>query len=268
MIIIEAQEVTEEEPYIWVLLLLQEEVMVADSQAAEVLEAALVASAAVHSVEVVPAVAGSLCDYLSPHSLLFLNGDIASAGNYVEDTFVHYVLESLGTLPAGLPVHFARGNHEGRGNNTQLVSDVFPNSDPAPFYYTFRQGPVAFIVLDAGETGHSRSILYSGTPVYEDYINEQIKWARDAVQEPLFSTAPVKICLLHVPMIDHQENILINISLQSPFLQKIQLHFLPSKSHLNSLNRIENLVLNNSTDSGNLDFACISSGLDSYTKLN
>ena len=34
-----------------------------------------------------------------------------------------------------------------------------------------------------------------------------------------------------------------------------QLHFLPSKSHLNSLNRIENLVLNNSTDSDDLDFA-------------
>ena len=116
MIIIEAQEVTEEEPYIWVLLLLQEEVMVADSQAAEVLEAALVASAAVHSVEVVPAVAGSLCDYLSPHSLLFFNGDIASAGT---------------------------------------------------FYYTFRQGPVAFIVLDAGETGHSRSILYNSSDVYK-----------------------------------------------------------------------------------------------------
>ena len=83
MIIIEAQEVKEEEPYIWVLLLLQEEVMVADSQAAEVLEAALVASAAVHSVEVVPAVAGSLSNYLSPHSLLFFNGDIASAGIHI-----------------------------------------------------------------------------------------------------------------------------------------------------------------------------------------
>ena len=152
---------------------------------------------------------------------LFLNGDIASAGNYVEDTFVHYVLESLGTLPAGLPVHFARGNHEGRGNNTQLVSDVFPNSDPAPFYYTFRQGPVAFIVLDAGETGHSRSILYSGTAVYEDYINEQIEWAREAVQEPLFSTAPVKICLLHVPMIDHQNK-------EDYLLQRwLNVHFVP-----------------------------------------
>ena len=98
---------------------------------------------------------------------------------------------------------FARGNHEGRGNNPQLVANIFPNADPAPFYYTFRHGPVAFIVFDAGETGRSRSMLYSGAPVYEDYLTEQIEWARGAMQDPLFSTAPVKLCLAHVPMIDH-----------------------------------------------------------------
>ena len=134
---------------------------------------------------------------------LFLNGDIVSAGNYVADTLVHYSLAPLGTLPAGLPVLFARGNHEGRGNNPTLVADIFPNSDPAPFYYTFRQGPVAFIIFDAGETGTSRSVLYSGSEVYEDYLFEQIQWAREAMQESLFSSAPVKMCLLHVPMIDH-----------------------------------------------------------------
>lgn len=152
---------------------------------------------------------------------LFLNGDIVSAGNYVADTLVRYELEPLGTLAAGLPVLFARGNHEGRGNNPQLVADIFPNEDPAPFYYTFRQGPVAFIVADGGETGHSRSILYSGSAVYEDYITEQIRWARQAMQEPLFADAPVKICLIHVPMIDHPDK-------NDYLLQRwLNVHFVP-----------------------------------------
>ena len=152
---------------------------------------------------------------------LFLNGDIVSAGNYVADTLVRYELEPLGTLAAGLPVLFACGNHEGRGNNPQLVADIFPNEDPAPFYYTFRQGPVAFIVADGGETGHSRSILYSGSAVYEDYINEQIRWARQAMQEPLFADAPVKICLIHVPMIDHPDK-------NDYLLQRwLNVHFVP-----------------------------------------
>ena len=136
---------------------------------------------------------------------LFLNGDIASAANHQLDEFVQLEIEPLGSLTAGIPVLFGRGNHEGRGNNVELMADVYPNSDPAPFYYTFRQGPVAFIVFDAGETGKSRSILYSGSDVYEDYLNEQIEWAKKALKERWFRKAPVKVCLLHVPMIDHED---------------------------------------------------------------
>jgi hypothetical protein len=136
---------------------------------------------------------------------LFLNGDIVTAGNYVLDTLVRYSIEPLGNLPHGLPLFFARGNHEGRGNNPKLIADIYPHQDPAPFYYTFRQGPVAFIVFDAGETSGRRSRLYNGKDVYEDYLNEQIKWAGKAVKEPLFRKAPVKVCLVHVPMIDHED---------------------------------------------------------------
>lgn len=136
---------------------------------------------------------------------LFLNGDIATAGNYVLDTLVRYDIAPLGSLAHGLPLFMGRGNHEGRGNNPTLIADVFPHADPAPFYYTFRQGPVAFIVFDAGETSRKRSVLYSGKEVYEDYLNRQIEWARKAMKEPLFRKAPVKVCILHVPAIDHPD---------------------------------------------------------------
>lgn len=136
---------------------------------------------------------------------LFLNGDIATAGNYVLDTLVRYDIEPLGNLVNGLPLFFGRGNHEGRGNNPTLIADVFPHQSPAPFYYTFRQGPVAFIVFDAGETSPRRSTLYSGKEVYEEYLQEQIEWARKAMKEPSFRKAPVKVCILHVPAIDHPD---------------------------------------------------------------
>ena len=136
---------------------------------------------------------------------IFLNGDIATTGNYQLDTLVRYELAPLGELSARVPVLFGRGNHEGRGNNVQLVADIFPNSDPAPFYYTFRQGPVAFVVFDGGETGHDRSILFSGSAVYEEYLKEQLEWARKALLDPSFFYAPVKICVMHVPMIDHED---------------------------------------------------------------
>ncbi len=136
---------------------------------------------------------------------LFLNGDIASTGNLSLDDYVRYEIAPLGGLSAGLPLMFARGNHEGRGNGIQHVGEIYPSSNPGKFYYTFRQGPAAFVVLDGGETGEGRSILYSGTPVYEDYLEEQIKWARKALFSEEFASAPLKICLLHVPMIDHED---------------------------------------------------------------
>ena len=136
---------------------------------------------------------------------LFMNGDIVSAGNYVLDTLVDYAIEPLGSLVAGLPMQATRGNHEGRGNNPKLIAEVYPHTDPAPFYYTFRQGPVACIVFDAGETHAHRSTAYSGSEVFADYLQEQIEWARTALNEPSFRDAPVKVCLLHVPMIDHPD---------------------------------------------------------------
>ena len=136
---------------------------------------------------------------------IFLNGDILSAGNYVMDTAVRYAIEPLGSLVNGIPLQFTRGNHEGRGNNPTLMSDLFPHKDPAPFYYTFRQGPVAFIVFDAGETHEKRSRLYCGSDVFEEYLNAQIEWAAKAMRQPSWRRAPVKVCLIHVPMIDHED---------------------------------------------------------------
>jgi len=133
---------------------------------------------------------------------IFLNGDIISTGNYELDEFVQYEIAPLKDKSATLPLYFARGNHEGRGTGIKLVSEVYPNRTSNTFYYTFRQGPAAYIVLDAGETGTDRALLYSGTPVYEHYLNEQIEWAKKAMAEPDFAEAPVKVCILHVPMID------------------------------------------------------------------
>lgn len=140
---------------------------------------------------------------------IFLCGDIASKDNYTLDNLVHYEIESIESLTSGIPVLFARGNHEGRGLGIKEVAKVFPQAEGfdqgGEFYYTFRQGPVAFIVFDGGETHEDRSTLYSGNYVYDEYIAEQVKWAERAIQRPAFKDAPVKVCLAHVPMIDHPD---------------------------------------------------------------
>lgn len=121
-----------------------------------------------------------------------------------------YELGPLGRYSAILPVFFARGNHEGRGNGIANVATVYPNegrtpaADPElPFTYMFRQGPVAAIVFDSGETGASNSMGFCGKTCYEDYLQKQLEWAKEAFKSPQWRSAKVKVCLLHAPMADY-----------------------------------------------------------------
>ena len=139
---------------------------------------------------------------VAENDFLLLNGDIISAGNWTVDSLVKYEVGQLGACGANLPVFFSRGNHEGRGSNVALVEKIFPKAGTAPYYYTFREGPAAFIVLDAGETGPDNALALTGSRLYEDYLREQMAWAEKAMQEPAFRDAPVKICFIHAPMVD------------------------------------------------------------------
>ena len=139
---------------------------------------------------------------VADNDFLLLNGDIISAGHWTVDSLVKYEVGQLGPYGANLPVVFSRGNHEGRGYGVALVEKIFPKKNSAPYYYTFREGPAAFIVLDAGETGVRNSLAMSGDRIYEDYLREQMAWAEKAMKEPSFRKAPVKICVIHAPMID------------------------------------------------------------------
>lgn len=150
----------------------------------------------------------SLASQIDPSAtdFIFLCGDIASRDNYSLDKLVQYEIEPIEHLTGGIPVRFARGNHEGCGLGIKEIARAYPQAEShqgGDFFYTFRQGPVAFIVFDGGETQERRALLYSGDAVYEEYIAEQAVWAERAMQEPFFREAPVKVCLIHVPMIDH-----------------------------------------------------------------
>ena len=139
---------------------------------------------------------------LADNDFLLLNGDIISAGNWTLDSLYKYEVAPLGDCGADLPVVFSRGNHEGRGSGVTLVEKIFPKDGTAPYYYTFRQGPAAFIVLDAGETGVKNALALTGERIYEDYLREQMAWAEEAMSAPAFRSAPVKICIIHAPMVD------------------------------------------------------------------
>lgn len=133
---------------------------------------------------------------------IFLNGDLISAGHHSTDSLAKYEISPLGRKAAMIPVMFARGNHEGRGEGIRNVAAVFPNNGPLPFTYMFREGPVAVLVFDSGETGGGNSLNFCGKTQYEDYLRAQMEWAHKAMSSRDWKTAKARICIVHAPMID------------------------------------------------------------------
>lgn len=128
---------------------------------------------------------------------LLLNGDIISYAANI-DTAACHTFGPAADMIRNLPLFFARGNHEGRGADACLMPGLFRTST-GEFYYIFRQGPVAFIVLDAGEDKPDTSVEYSGLADYDSYRQEELEWLKEAVKDPLFAEAPVKVAICHIP---------------------------------------------------------------------
>ena len=128
---------------------------------------------------------------------LVLNGDMVSNAKQI-DTVIKHMVEPIKKQAEQIPLFYARGNHEGRGADFDKLYDMFPTST-GQFYYTFRQGPAAFVVLDAGEDKPDSHHEYGGTADYDAYREAQTEWLLKAVKEESFASAPMKLCIIHIP---------------------------------------------------------------------
>lgn len=132
------------------------------------------------------------------YDFVFFNGDMVSSVPSEEHIFDGF-LRSAGKLFAStIPFYMVRGNHEGRGRFSDNFMDYFPTPNGLP-YYTFRRGPVFFIVLDGGEDKPDSDIEYSGLADFDAYRREEAAWLAGVVDSREFREAPVKIVMLHMP---------------------------------------------------------------------
>lgn len=126
------------------------------------------------------------------------NGDMVSFMGSVEDIETGFMTRATETFATDVPLVYVRGNHETRGPGFSEYLNLFPTSTNTP-YFTFRQGPVAFVVLDSGEDKPDSDIEYGGTAAYDAYREQMAEWLKEAVKSEEFRSAPVKIALLHIP---------------------------------------------------------------------
>lgn len=131
---------------------------------------------------------------------IVLNGDIISFSN-AQDTLIRHTFGPISEIAADFPVIYARGNHEGRGAEWYLAREAFP-SNTGEFYFSFRQGPVAFLVLDAGEDKPDSDPEYSDQAAFDQYRAEELEWLKKVVETPEFKNAPQKVVIMHIPAFD------------------------------------------------------------------
>lgn len=139
----------------------------------------------------------SLTEKLTPDFLLW-NGD--------QSNDVHFTKDMAGQFlaPAGLaiadrwPLAYVRGNHDVRGPEARHLPD-FTGTPDDRFYYAFRSGPVACLVMDTGEDKLDESEHFGGMVAFQAMQKRQAQWLQRIVKEPWFREAPFKILFCHIP---------------------------------------------------------------------
>ena len=132
------------------------------------------------------------------YDFVCFNGDMLSSMESEKQLFEGYLNSAAELLtPAGIPIFATRGNHENRGSFSPRFLDYFPTST-GEVYYTFRQGPAYFVVLDCGEDKPDSDIRYYGLGDWDAYRQREAAWLKEIVRSEEFRTAPVRIVLIHM----------------------------------------------------------------------
>ncbi len=118
--------------------------------------------------------------YIGDYDGVILMGD-ASPGLDFEGEAVSNIVELAGTVSGGtMPIIYARGNHETRGDYASELLDALGLNE---FYYQTEIGDISFVVLDSGEDKDDSHSEYGGLNNYNDYRAKQVEWLKTVETE-------------------------------------------------------------------------------------
>lgn len=130
--------------------------------------------------------------------LVFLNGDMVDHWTRENQVFDGFLDICVKRFAKEIPFVYVRGNHETRGALARDFIDYFPTPN-GRYCYSFRHGPVSFLVLDSGEDKPDSNKEYSGLVDFDAYRAEETEWLREAVQDDSFKKSRYRIAFVHMP---------------------------------------------------------------------
>ncbi len=147
---------------------------------------------------------------LNQMDFMVLIGDLDNGYDNAYQMCFDGFLDELAKAPRLIPFYFARGNHEYRGRETNLLYELFAG-DTGQSYYAFQQGEALFIVLDSGEDkAPSASAPYTLWNREDIHQQAQKQWFEQLLKSPLYRDAKFRIVLSHGSIYANGSSYMVN----------------------------------------------------------
>ena len=133
-----------------------------------------------------------------PFDFVALNGDMFDYQTDEQQLIDHLIAPCTTLFASEKPFILIRGNHETRGKFARNIKDyfTFPENE---YYFSFKQGPVHWIVLDSGEDKVDDSKEYGGIVCFDTFREQQAKWLVEELKKPEFRKCSYRVVLMHIP---------------------------------------------------------------------
>lgn len=135
---------------------------------------------------------------LKPDFLLW-NGDQSNDVHFERDMAGQFLAPAGLTIADRWPLGYVRGNHDVRGPAAGSLTR-FTGTPSDRFYYAFRSGPVAALVMDTGEDKPDGSPYFGGMVAFQRMQQRQAEWLPTVTRESWFREAPHKVLFCHIPL--------------------------------------------------------------------
>ncbi len=140
----------------------------------------------------------------APGDFLLWNGDVVNEVDSEEKMVGQFLSPAGLPFAATTPYYYVRGNHDVRGPAARRVAR-FVDVPAGKYFYSFRQGPLAAIVLDTGEDKPDTHPVYAGLNDFAAFRSAQAEWLAREIEKPHFKSAPFRILFCHIPLWWHDE---------------------------------------------------------------
>ena len=128
-----------------------------------------------------------------------LNGDMFDYQTDERQLIDHLIEPCTKLFASEKPLLMIRGNHETRGKYARNLKDYFSYKDNE-YYFSFKQGPVHWIVLDTGEDKEDSAPAYGEIVCFDQFRETQALWLEKELQKQEFENCRYRVVLMHIPV--------------------------------------------------------------------